>query len=222
MANTLFDWAAKGGHVDPEVLRGNQDYVSGESVVLAAGPPVISNAVNWDLFPIGVVQNVGISQSRQLSQLFELGSDESYFIPGKTFVNVNLSRVLVHGPSLLKAIYKYGGDDSVRPDLESLANNLPASPYDENYDASLPENQQLDGLMYINLSSNFFNRPIGLLMLMQDQEKEDYAACYLENCHIQSHQISMSAQQTLIMENIQLRASKVVSLDVGSGSPGAS
>jgi hypothetical protein len=217
--NTLLDWAASGGHVDKEVLVGNQDYVSGESVVLAAGPPTIEKADSWNLFPIGVVQNVGISQSRQLSQLFELGSAESYFIPGKTFVNANLSRVLVHGPSLLKAVYKYSGTDAERPDLESLKGNPPTAPYSESYDGET-ENQQLDGLMYMNLSSSFFNRPIGLLMLMQDAQKEDYAAIYLENCHIQSHQITMSAQQTLIMENLALRCSKVSHLDVGSGTPG--
>lgn len=199
MANTIQDWDASGGHVDEEVLQGSsaRDYVAAESVVIAAGPASLDTPdFDWSLLkPIGVVQNVGIAQSRQLQQLFEIGSRESYFIPGKTFVNANFSRVLVHGPNLLRSFYHWYATKDVI-DI-SAGGDRPGEPYPNAY-------------FYINLASEMFSRPIGLLLYMQDTEKQDYSASYLENCFIQSHQMSISAQQTLIMENVQLRASKVV------------
>ena len=207
MANTIQDWDSSGGYVDDEVLQGSsaRDYVAAESVVIAAGPPALDTpGFDWSLIkPIGVVQSVGIAQSRQLQQLFEIGSKESFFIPGKTFVNANFSRVLVHGPNLLRAFYSWYSPEGVgaavgvtAPDI-SPGGDRPGEPYPNAY-------------FYINLASELFSRPIGLLLYMQDTEKEDYAASYLENCFIQSHQMSVSAQQTLIMENVQVRSSKII------------
>jgi len=205
MANTIQDWDADTGHVDPEVLQGDssRDYIGAESVVIAAGPASISSQGDGDfwqkLFPIGIIQNASIAQSRQLQQLFEIGSFESYFIPGKTFVNCSFSRVLIHGPNLLKAFYKWhveDGNGSVEEDVDiGDAANEPGSHF------------------YINLASRLFAKPLGLLLYMQDTEKDDYSSSYIENAFIQSHQMSVSAQQTLIMENVQVRASKIVPID---------
>lgn len=198
MADSITNWDASGGHVDDEVLQGasGRDYVGAESVVIAAGPASLTTpGFDWkNIKPIGVVQNITLGQSRQLQQLFEIGSRESYFIPGKTFVNASFSRVLVNGPNLLKSFYNWYSTSDV---IEiSPGGDLPGAPY--------PTAQ-----FYINLASEIFSRPIGLLIYMQDTEK-DYSASYLENCYIQSHQMNISAQQSLILENVQIRASKVV------------
>jgi hypothetical protein len=177
MANSIQDWDASSGHVDDEVLQGSssRDYVGAESVVIAAGPPSLDVDFDWaTLKPIGVVQSVGIQQSRQLQQLFEVGSKESYFIPGKTYVNANFSRVLVHGPNLLRSFYHWYATENV-PEIPT-GGEVPGDPYPSAY-------------FYINLASEMFNRPFGLLLYMQDTEREDYAASYLENCFIQSLQM---------------------------------
>ena len=45
---------------------------------------------------------------------------------------------------------------------------------------------------------------------MQDQE---YGGFYLENCYIQSHQLSIAGQQTILVENCGLRCSRVIPIN---------
>jgi hypothetical protein len=60
-----------------------------------------------------VLENVGLSQSKQLQRLFEIGSSRSYFIPGRVIGSITLGRVLYHGPSLLKVLYAHGSSRNV-------------------------------------------------------------------------------------------------------------
>lgn len=200
MTSPIRNWDPYDGtHVDDSVLKGpdGTDYVNGENVVLAAGPPTTTRE-GWadSVFPIGLVQNASIAQSRQLQQLFELGSRESYMIPGKTFVNLTLSRVLINGPNLLKAMYAstYEGSVAGDGDIGSAPAYLSA---------------EGTGDFWIDMASEVFARPIGLMLYMLDTEKDAYAASYIEKCYIQSHQMSLTAQQTLILENVQIRGTRV-------------
>lgn len=101
--NNLGSWLFKDKHVQPDNLAGGENFVSSESIVLAAGPQEVPADIT-NCFPIGLLENVTIAQNKELRQLFEIGSRQSYFLPGRTFVQVNLTRVVFNGPSLLKAI----------------------------------------------------------------------------------------------------------------------
>src|SRR5688572_4005844 len=104
----------QGGLVDGQFL-------SAAFTLIAAGPPRLANiggsaaaaAVggtrDWAL-PIGVVQNVALAHNKGFSRFWELGSERSYFIAGRTQGQVQLSRVLYHGPSLLRMLYAYYQD----------------------------------------------------------------------------------------------------------------
>ncbi|MFN3076978.1 MAG: hypothetical protein ABT940_08900, partial [Alphaproteobacteria bacterium] len=93
-------------------------------VLIAAGPPRLANiggqatiaaltsadaTANWAL-PIGVVQNINLSHNRAFARFWELGSERSYFVSGRTMGQLGLSRVMYHGPSLLRALYSYYQD----------------------------------------------------------------------------------------------------------------
>jgi len=49
---------------------------------------------------IGIVQGYNWSEQRQIEQIFELGSDVPYLIPGRTSGQISLSRVLLTGKDL--------------------------------------------------------------------------------------------------------------------------
>jgi hypothetical protein len=134
--NTNFngwDWHTK--HVEQALQQG--EYVSAETILIAAGPPrfeqvafakgtpadkskpaqpakgteigaVQSNSAGAGaVYPVGLIENFGLSQNKQLQRLFEIGSKKSYFVPGRNIASFSLGRVLFWGPSILRVLYAY-------------------------------------------------------------------------------------------------------------------
>lgn len=213
------------------------DFLSSESVVLLSGPPKLedqnTNTVHSasDLIPIGLVQNVQVTQAKQLQQLFEIGSRSSYFIPGRTTVQVGMARVLFDGPSLMQAMYIYnknsnlyvpstGANETASGDVPSANPGLPYNAAGEFPDVNIGSlssgfDTTNNAEFFINLASEFFNRPLGLGCVLFDMQQQAYGGFYLEECYIQSHRFSASAQQTVLMEDVGIRctALRPISID---------
>tara|TARA_Y100001937_G_scaffold21799_1_gene30807 strand:- start:20893 stop:21585 length:693 start_codon:yes stop_codon:yes gene_type:complete len=208
MPGIFQDWKFKEGHVQ-SVPEGG-DFLSSESCVICAGPNTIPETIQ-NVVPIGLVQNATVTQNKQIQQLYEIGSRQPIFIPGRTVVQAALSRILFDGPSLMRAVYKiYNGsniitDQSVPVDSGTNPENAPGNPY------VTDDDQQAK--FYINLASEFFNKPLGLAFFLNDMEDENYGGFYLENCYIQSHQLSIAGQQTILVENVGIRCSRVVPIN---------
>ena len=227
--NNLGAWLFKDAHVQPDNLQGGQNFVSSESIVLAAGPQKVPADITSCL-PIGLLENVTIAQNKELKQLFEIGSRQSYFLPGRTFIQVNLTRVVFNGPSLLKAMNAWtpsGGVNTPAADPWPYASggnpidDIPDSDPDDGVDDSVTQQLITDdgtayhwdpgyGPVFVNVASDFFNRPFGLALLINDSENDKYGGMYLEQCNIQSHNFSITGQQTVVMENAVARCTGVV------------
>ncbi|MBC8436891.1 hypothetical protein H8D85_01055 [bacterium] len=182
------------------------NFLSSESVLVCAGPAIFKN-VN-SLTPIGFVENASVNQSKQLQQLFEIGSRKPFIIPGRTQVSASLSRVLFNGASLMKVLYNNGDVSTYAPELADMPiEHKPASG-----DFQEIENTAgaFEGDFYINLASEFFNAPVGLAFVMRDMKQDAYEGFFLEECWIQGHQFSMAAQQTVLLENVSMRATGVI------------
>src|SRR4051812_40058942 len=121
-------------------------FLSGAFIGLFAGPPrlaTIGGAVavgssigspggasaelNQLVYPIGITQSFNLSQNMNLARIFEIGSDRSYFIPGRVMGQIGLSRVLYHGPSLLRVLYAYYQDLIPGTLVESMFPNIGAA-----------------------------------------------------------------------------------------------
>ena len=216
----LTEWDFLKDSVQPINTDGN--FLSSESAVLCAGPPrfndITSGAEKDWLTPIGLVQNVQISQNKQVTQLFEVGSREPFFIPGRTLVQVGISRALFDGPSLMRAVYEYSNSAGTFPANPINDNDggasadviAPVDPY-----SAATDTTAVSGPFYINLASEFFNRPMGLALLLYTAKGEStgqaWGGIYLEMCHIQTHGIAVGAQQTVLAENVGIRAKSIVS-----------
>tara|TARA_Y100001963_G_scaffold36301_2_gene50566 strand:+ start:3405 stop:4067 length:663 start_codon:yes stop_codon:yes gene_type:complete len=206
----LTDWKWKEKHVQPDDFgaNGNENFITSESIVICAGPNTLPTDLTGTLIPIGLLEQAVVAQNRQTQELFEIGSRKSYFIPGRSYVQMTLARVMFNGPSLLKAVMAHG-------DPRGMAENIagdPASPWpaDPGDDTDLFTSGEWDeeyANYVINLASDFFNRPVGLGVLIHDSEDDKYGGFYLQNCYVQSHQFSVAGQQTVVMENCQIRAS---------------
>lgn len=226
---SLNNWDFHNHHVQAELLGG--EFVSAESTLIAAGPPRLSDITgasspsdagggtldSGDLvFPIGVLENVGLSQSKQLQRIFEIGSTRSYFVPGRTIGSITLGRVLYHGPTLLKVLYAYYkqsvgplqfldeanallGDGTANPNATLL--NLPAVQAELHRVLTNPGYDDF----WINLASDIFNQPTGICLYFRNQNDVTVGAVYLEECYVQGHQMSISSGSVLIMEGVSLQ-----------------
>lgn len=229
-ATTSFNnWDFHNQHVQSELLGG--EFVSAETTLIAAGPPRLSDITGGDntidtagegdmVFPIGVLENVGLSQSKQLQRIFEIGSSRSYFIPGRTIGSVSLGRVMYHGPSLMKVLYAHykqkNGNVKFNNEAKNATQNVGgvAVPSPNRSLLDLPALQKelhqvkfgpgYDDL-WLNLASDIFNQPTGLAIYFRNQLDHTLGAVYLEECYIQGHQMSISSGSVLLMEGVSLQ-----------------
>lgn len=228
MAATLSKWNAYSSKVDNSSALGEGRFASGTHTLIAAGPPRLSsiggasgaavsvssgNGLNWAL-PIGLVQNFSLSHNKQFSRFWELGSERSYFIAGRSMAQAGFSRVLYHGPSLLRMMYafyqdilpativrSFGVDGSIPPSVRNQ-HNVKIPPGYEN--------------IYINLASDLFSQPCGVLVYMKDSNEETLGAVYLEETYIPSHSIATDAQGVVVQEQVALQPERVVPIAVSS------
>lgn len=247
-ATTSFNnWDFHNHHVQEELLGG--EFVSAETTLIAAGPPRLSDIVGGDqtldtpdegdmVFPIGVLENVGMSQSKQLQRIFEIGSSRSYFIPGRTIGSLTLGRVLYHGPSLLKVLYAHykqsaadEADNFLHQGNDTINVGGVEIPNPNKTLLTLPQLQQelhrvryspgFDDL-WMNLASDIFNQPTGMAIYFRNQLDMTLGAVYLEECYIQGHQLSISSGSVLLMEGVSLQFDRVRPIRMqlqGAGQP---
>ena len=202
---TYQEWEFKEKHVQPDNLVGNKNFVSSESIVICAAPSSVDDDQDLagSLYPIGILESAAIVQNKQIQQLFEIGSRKPYMVPGRTRVQVGLSRVIFNGDSLMAAMYR-GKHQGVLPSQGAGAD---APGHDTDVDA-VP-GAVGEGSFYLNLASSFFNNTFGLALIIHDSEDEQTAMVLLENCMVQSHQMNIGANQTIVMENINIIADAV-------------
>jgi len=205
----LSQWDFKTKHVQPDDMAGGTDFVSSESIVICAakmpepGTNPSERIITPDLLvPIGVLDNASVIQNKQIQQVFEIGSKIPFFIPGRTFIQANLTRVVFNGDSLLRVLYPVNPDQA-----EPHGPDAPGSHYNTVKH------------FYANLASSFFNHSLDLAFIVQDSESEPMGALVLRDCFIQTYQMSITGQQTIVMENCSLRCSRIESLTIEGITP---
>ena len=209
----------QGGLVDGQFL-------SAAFTMIAAGPPRLANiggaagaqaslsadgtAKDWAM-PIGVVQNIGLSHNRNFSRFWELGSERSYFISGRTTGQLQLSRVMYHGPSLLRMLYAYY-QDLLPPTVVPFVYPNPAVATVANpHDVKIPAGYEN---IFLNLASDLFSQPIGMLMYFRDSNEDTVGAIYMEGAYVPSHQIATDAGGTVIQESAAIQFERAVPVAV--------
>lgn len=227
MATTSYsNWDFHNFHVQQE-LKGGQ-FVSAESTLIAAGPPRIDDSIatNTDgtVYPIGMLESVGLQQNKQLQRIFEIGSTRSYFIPGRTIGSVSIGRTFYFGPSLLRVLYAYyrqtesqpvpiGTEDAgatITIDGEVVPD--PAAALLTSVDpAVLHEVKRSPGddYFWIDLASDVFAQPTGLAMYFKDANDTSVGALYLEENYVQAHQMSVSSGSVLVMEGVSMQYDRI-------------
>jgi len=231
MANptsTLSNWKPYEQKIDASTALGEGQFVSGTFTMIAAGPPRLSavgtsraaatgsGGGNWAL-PIGLVQNFTLSHNRPFARFWELGSERSYFISGRTTAQAAFSRVMYHGPSLLRMLYSFY-EDLINPTLvDSFGTDFSfrdASKLFLNaHDVKIPPGYEN---VFLNLASDLFAQPCGLFFYMKDSNEQTVAAAYLEETYVPNHTIAVDANGVVYQENVALQPERVVPVNVAS------
>lgn len=231
------NWDFSNYHVQQE-LQGGQ-FVSAETSLIAAGPPEIGGTGPYSqqpaesvgsVYPIGLLENAGLSQSKQLQKIFEIGSSRSYFIPGRVIGSVSLGRTFYYGPSLLRVMYAYYKNDNAdvkigtgaATDTITLEDGSAAiSPLARLLDrGDTFHNVRLspgEDYFYVNLASDLFNQSTGLAFYFKDANFNSVGAFYLEHVYIQGHQFSISSGSVLIMEGVSAQYDRIVPIQLLPG-----
>lgn len=222
--STVTNWNPYTQKVDNSALKEGL-FASGAFTMVAAGPPrlaAIGGSVaaaaslgsrNWAL-PIGMVQNFNLSHNRQFARFWELGSERSYFISGRTVAQAGFGRVIYNGPSLLRMMYSFY-NDALPPTLVPTFGIDPSIPPQvaNQHNVKIPPGFEN---IYLNLASDLFSQPCGLLVYMKDSNENTLGAIYLEETYIPSHSIATDAQGVVIQEQVALQPERVVPVAVSS------
>jgi hypothetical protein len=227
MSGNFSDWSPYTNYVQSGLLDGQ--YVNAGHTLLAAGPPRIANvggaaafasavsgsgqAANQIVLPIGIVQNFNVTHNRQFSRIFEIGSERSYFISGRTVGQIGLGRLYYHGASLLRILYAYYQDLIPPTVVPAMWPNSGAASVSNPHDVIVPPGYEN---IFINLASDLFAQPVGLLMYIRDINQDSLGAGYFEACYLPNHSITTDSQGVLVQEQVGIQFERMVPVAISA------
>ena len=216
-------------------------FVKGESTLIAAGPPFLSDFGQGDvgsgtittgltggalnnnefkefsvggapIFPIGVIENANISQSKSLRRIAEVGSKRFHFVTGRTMSSMSIARILFNGPSLLRVLYAYMGAAAFSELGDLGITDLLDTPGGTAGIESAPGYNDF----FVNLDSSMFDMPFGLMFYMEDSQKGVYGSFYCTECYINTHQFNVGASSDVIAEGVTIQFDRIIPINTGA------
>lgn len=156
------------------------------------------------LIPIGLSDNLQMSSNPALAQLFEIGSNRSFFTRGKTQNALTFGRMLANQNNILAVLTSMAYHPSQTTDSAEQAG------------AATP-----NANIMMNLDSEYFAVPFGMMLIMKTRgggtggNGQVLAAVYLEYCMFQNYQFSISNSNPVIQEGISIAFDRVVPIALG-------
>jgi len=201
-----WQWPVQGGIKEGE-------FASSTHAMLAAGPPRLAEVDSGDIgesvFPIGMIQNFSWGQNKAIARIHEVGSKRTYAVTGHAMGGLSLGSVYFSGPSLLRKMWgvweDFDGQSLWDKGAEMMANSqLRPSALDLPYIPPGYENY-----LY-NLASDFFDRSVGLMLLVNTNLQRSLIATYFEDILVPSHNMSFDGASVVLPENVTMDYERVV------------
>lgn len=221
-------WDFFNQQVQSGLLEGR--FMNAAFTMIAAGPPRLGaisvtdpNAVSGELgdiaYPIGIIQSFNIGMNSQWMRLWEIGSERSYFVRGRTQGQVGLGRIMYHGPNLLRTLYAYLGSDNVEGfgkfeslyvnNAKNLLNTKGTAQTKKRY--ALPPGYEN---LWMDLAADVFSQPVGLLLYLRDSNEDTVGAFYLEYCNVANYGFSTDAGGTILSEQGSVLYERIVPIQL--------
>lgn len=186
-----------------ERLMDNAAYTSAhpDDTLVLVGPARFSATGNIsDLKPVGMLQQMQVSQQRAVQPLQAIGSGRNYFLAGKPMVNFSIGRLFAKGPNLYKALYANVMTDDVIKGF--------------NPSERATSDKYTDGVF--NMDSEMFLVPFGMAICFRDKSGGNLGSFYIESCMLSSYQIGVAAGQNMVMENLNGSADRLYPIDLST------
>jgi len=216
------NWDPYKSHVQGGLPEGQ--FLNGQFILIAAGPPFFSqvgDSMDTAIFPIGLTQNFALSQNKAISRIFEIGSERSYFISGRSVGQLSLGRVVYHGPSLLRCLWAsyHEPSENFDPILHEAAidptgaSGAPVDKATQNKSVKVPPGYDN---MFLNLASDLFSQPIGLMLKLMDNHQKVVAQVYLEQCYVPQHSLAVDSQGLIIQEQVGVQYERMMPINAAT------
>lgn len=175
-----------------------------DECLLVVGAPRLSESED-NFYIVGLVNGFNYSETAQVQPFKAIGSRRHIFSRTNQPVQGNIQRMMVLGNNLVRALYAVTNPST-------NVQNHPNTKFDIN-------DEQMDAQWFMNLEEDLFRYPFGLGIIYNspgsrsNQDSSSAGAEYLEICHIVSRQVQLQSGQTMVMENVQFMADRVVPWD---------
>jgi hypothetical protein len=70
--------------------------------------------------------------------------------------------------------------------------------------------------IYLNLASDLFAQPIGMLMYIRDVNQDALGALYFEACYLPNHSLATDSQGVLLQENVAVQFERAVPVAISA------
>lgn len=210
--STMEQWNFRSWHVGLDMGGKNQNPITAENFLIAAGPArlrQVGDDFAAKVFPLGMIEMAQFSQQKMVQPVREIGSRRSYMVSGGASGQMSITRAMYSQASLLRVL------TLANDDFDGI-DNLPGAPQLGPFNGDVPGNTA-DASFYINLQSEVFDRPIGLLFYILDQRNNPYGAFYVEEAMVASHQMSLAAQQLTLSESVSIMFDRALPVSVSGG-----
>lgn len=204
-------WDFRSWHMAVDQGGKNTNAITSENFFIAAGPArveQIGDNFGSKVFPIGMIDAVSVAQQKMVQQIREIGSRRSYSVSSYAMGNLSMSRVMYSQASLLRVLH-LANDDFDDLDNPPGAGDFGAFSGDVAADTATNS-------FYINMASELFDRPIGLLFYVLDQRNNPYGAFYAEDVMVGSHAFALAAQSVTISEQVTMTFDRLVPVAVSA------
>lgn len=200
VTKNLGTWNFQNNHVERLLDNSTYDAANPDDTLILAGPArkgvvQVDRRSSRSLMALGMFQTISFQSAAQIQPAMAIGSGRSFFLRGKSQTNWNISRVMMNGRNLLRALYHGAVEAGIAVDKF----DDPAAP------AGSPTSQ-----FFINLDSELFYIPFGLGIIVRTKSHTLVAGLYIELCLIGSYSNQITAGQPLMMENINGVADRIL------------
>lgn len=206
------DWDWKGMYIGSLQGDGYERYsqysASPDTTAIFGGPARFTalSGSPTSLTPIGLSDNLSMSSNPQLAQLFEIGSNRSFFTRGKTQNSLTFGRLLANQSNILSV-------------LTASAYHLnPGNPDGAAQPGAATPNPNI----MLNIDSEYFAVPFGMMLLMKTRgggasgSGQVLAAVYCEYCMFQNYQYSLANASPVVQEQVAITFDRVVPVALGA------
>lgn len=198
ITRSLGNWSFQGNHVERPLDNATYEAAHPDDSLLVAGPARSGVARTTtsgpgSCMPIGMFQAFSINTSVPVQPLQAIGSGRNFMVRSKSQSSWTLTRALINGRNILRALYHSAVDAQI-----------PVHLLDD------PAATSATSQFFMNLDSELFYVPFGLGAIVRAKAHALVASMYAELSLINSYATSIMAGQAVIAENISAICDRVM------------